>query len=103
MSKQIFRKIALERLSSPERLDQPCRVTRPKEWLALLAMFLLLAAAIVWGFGGALATRITAQGVIIRRGGVVNIVASGSGLIVKLDVKTGDIVKSGQVLARIAQ
>src|SRR6202043_2365768 len=31
------------------------------------------------------------------------IVSSGSGLIVKLDVKTGDMVKSGQVLARIAQ
>jgi HlyD family secretion protein len=41
--------------------------------------------------------------VIIRRGGVVNIVASGSGLIVNLDTKIGDMVKSGQVLAQIAQ
>jgi NHLM bacteriocin system secretion protein len=103
MSTKIFRQVALERLSSPERLDQAYHVTRPKEWLALLAVFFLFAAAVVWGFEGSLATKITAQGVIIRRGGVVNIVASGSGLIVKVDVKTGDMVKSGQVLARIAQ
>ncbi len=103
MSSNIFRKVALERLSSPERLDQPYRVTRPKEWLTLLGVFFLLGAALVWGFRGTLPTKVSAQGVIIRRGGVVNIVASGSGLIVNLDVKTGDMVQPGQILARIAQ
>jgi HlyD family secretion protein len=103
MDSKIFRKVALERLSSPERLDLAWRVTTPKEWLALLGIFFLSGVAVIWGFTGSLATRVTAQGVIIRRGGVVNVVASGSGLVVSLDVKTGDTVKANQVIAKIAQ
>jgi len=103
VNSRIFRKVSLERLSSPERLDEAYRVTLPKEWLALLGVFMLLAAVSVWSFRGSLATRVSARGVIIRRGGVVNVVASGAGLVVSLDVKTGDTVRAGQVIARIAQ
>jgi HlyD family secretion protein len=103
MNARIFRQVALERLSSPERLDQAWRVTTPKEWLALLGIFFLLGAVAVWSFEGSLATKVTAQGVIIRRGGVVNVVASGSGLVARLSVKTGDTVQANQVIAKIAQ
>lgn len=103
MKSKIFRSVALERLSSPERLDQAWRVTGPKEWLALLGIFFLLSVAGVWGFVGSLATKVTAEGVIIRHGGVVNVVASGAGLVVKLNVKTGDTVRANQVIAQIAQ
>jgi HlyD family secretion protein len=103
MNAKIFRQVALERLSSPERLDQARRVTTPKEWLALLGIFFFLAAVVVWSFEGSLATKVTAQGVIIRRGGVINVVASGSGLVARLDVKTGDTVQANQVIAQIAQ
>jgi HlyD family secretion protein len=103
MDSKIFRKVALERLSSPERLDQAWRVTTPKEWLALFGILFLLSAAVVWAFTGSLATKVTAEGVIIRRGGVVDIVAAGSGLVVRINVKTGDIVQANQVIAKIAQ
>jgi len=103
MDSKIFRRVSLERLSSPERLDQAWRVTTPKEWLALLGIFFLLGAAVVWGFKGSLATKVTAEGVIIRRGGVVNVVASGSGLVIGINVKTGDMVQANQVIAQIAQ
>ena len=43
MDSKIFRKVALERLSSPERLDQAWRVTTPKEWLALAGIAFFLA------------------------------------------------------------
>ena len=36
----IFRKVALERLSSPEQLDQLLQVTDPKGWMALGALAL---------------------------------------------------------------
>src|SRR5579863_4923270 len=103
MNSKIFRKVSLERLSSPERLDLAWKVTTPKEWLALVGILFLLGAAVFWGFTGSLSTRVTAEGVIIRRGGIVNVVASGSGLVVRLDVKTGDVVKANQVIAQIAQ
>jgi len=103
MDSTIFRKVSLERLSSPERLDQAWRVTAPKEWLALVGIFFLLGAAVVWGFKGSLATKVAAQGVIIRRGGVVNVVAPGTGQVVRLNVKVGDTVAANDVIAEIAQ
>ena len=63
----------------------------------------LLGVAVVWCFKGSLPSKVTAQGVIIRRGGVtIIIVASGSGLVVKLNVKTGDVVQANQVIAPIS-
>jgi HlyD family secretion protein len=103
MDSKVFRKVSLERLSSPERLDLAWRVTTPKEWLALLGIIFLLGAVVYWSFTGSLATKVSAEGVIIRRGGVVNVVASGSGLVVQLNVKTGDMVQANQVIAQIAQ
>lgn len=103
MNTALFRKVALERLSTPERLDQPWKVTSSKEWLALLGIFLMLGAAVLWGFEGSLATKVTAQGVIIHRGGVVNIVAPGTGPVLRLDVKVGDMVQANQTIGEIAQ
>ncbi len=103
MNPNIFRKVSLERLSSPERLDLAWKVTNPKEWMALLGIFFLIGAASVWAFKGSLATKVTAQGVIIHRGGVVNIVAPGTGQVVRVAVSVGDNVHANQVIAEIAQ
>ncbi len=67
---KVFRKAALDRMSSPEQLDRLLRVTTPKAWLALLVTVGLLGAAAAWGFFGELTTRVTGQGVLIRSGGV---------------------------------
>jgi len=65
MNKQIFRSVALERMSSPDQLDQVVIVTSAREWSALLAILLLLAIAIVWSFEGRLATKTEGLGVAI--------------------------------------
>jgi HlyD family secretion protein len=103
MNTSLFRQVSLQRLSSPEQLDQVLRVTSPKSWTALVAVFLLLIAAIVWGFWGSIVTTATGQGVIVRTGGVLNVVTRGGGLVLNLNVKTGEKVKASQVVATIAQ
>jgi HlyD family secretion protein len=103
MNTRLFRKVSLERLSSPEQLDQLLRVTSPRRWLALVAIFILLATALVWGYSGRIATTASGQGVIVREGGVLNIVTQGSGLVLNLNVKVGDKVKANQVIGTIAQ
>ncbi len=103
MNPNIFRKVSLERLSSPERLDLAWKVTNPKEWIALLGIFFLIGAATLWSVKGSLATKVMAQGVIIHRGGVVNIVAPGTGQVVRVAVGVGDNVHANQVIAEIAQ
>ena len=68
MNNRIFRSVALARLSSPGQLDQVVRLVSTREWLSLLAIVLLLAVAIVWGFEGRLTTRTEGLGVAIRSG-----------------------------------
>ena len=46
--KSIFRKSALDRISSPEDLDQYRTVTGPGVWLPLLTVAVLLVGVIVW-------------------------------------------------------
>ena len=50
MSEQnpLFRKAALDKLASPERLDVLMHVTSPKGWAALMMMGVILSSAVVW-------------------------------------------------------
>jgi HlyD family secretion protein len=100
---KLFRKVALERLSSPEQLDLLMQVTSPKSWIALAGLGVLLAAAVVWGFYGSVPTKVTAQGVLIRPGGVFDVFSSGTGPLREVVVREGDMITEGQVVARIEQ
>ena len=100
---KIFRKVALERMSSPEQLDQLLRVTTPKSWLALLSLIALLAVAVAWGYCRRLTTRVSGQGVLIRAGGVRNVVPLGAGQVLDIHVRVGDKVAVGQVIGTVAQ
>ena len=99
----IFRKVSLDRLSSPEQLDQLLQVTRPSGWLALAALGLILAAAVVWAFIGSVATEAIGEGILIRRGGVSDLVSIGQGQVDEVLVQVGDVIEVGQVVATIRQ
>lgn len=99
----IFRKVALERLSSPEQLDQLLQVTDPKGWLALGALGVILVSALAWGVWGAIPTEATGEGILLRRGGVSDLVAPGAGQIEEVLVGVGDPLAKGQPVARIRQ
>jgi HlyD family secretion protein len=99
----IFRKVALERLSSPEQLDQLMQVTDPKGWLALCALGTLLAAGLAWGVWGAIPTEAAGDGILLRRGGVSDLVATGSGPVQEVLVAVGDVIAKGQPVATIHQ
>lgn len=102
-NEQIFRKVALDRLASPEQLDLLMEVTSPRSWIALIALALLLTTATVWGFAGSIPTQVEGQGVLIKSGGVFDIFAQGSGPVKDVLIKEGDVVQEGQVVARIEQ
>ena len=50
--RQIFREKSIERVSSPEQLDDYIKVTTPSVWLILSATIALLAGIIIWGVFG---------------------------------------------------
>ncbi len=49
---EIFRKKSLERVSSPEQLNDYIRVTTPSVWLVLIAVILLLVGLLAWSVFG---------------------------------------------------
>lgn len=99
--KKIFRKVSLDRLSSPEQLDMLMQVTSPRGWVALLALCGLLVVALFWGIFGSIPSNVNGTCILIRPGGVNEILASGAGRITDISVDVGDTVVAGQMVARI--
>lgn len=100
----LFRRAALERLSSPEQIDRMARVTAPFDWLAALAVLILIAAALAWAITGSVTTVVSGSGILIpTRGRVAEAVAEAEGTLVDIRVTLGDTVAAGEVLARIDQ
>ena len=99
----IFRKVSLERLSSPEQLDQLMQVTRPRGWLALGAFWFLILGSLVWGVFGSVPTAANGSGILIRQGGVSAVVVNGAGPVEEILVSVGDRIEKGDVVARIRQ
>lgn len=64
MEKKIFREKSIERVSSPEQLDDYIRVTSTGMWMVMGAVVLLLAGVCVWGIFGRLDTVIKAPAVV---------------------------------------
>ncbi|MCC8059394.1 MAG: hypothetical protein LIO81_00900 [Clostridiales bacterium] len=63
MAQHIFRKKSLERISSPEQLNDYIRVADPPVWMLLGAVILLLVGVCAWGVFGRLETVISAAAV----------------------------------------
>ncbi len=99
----IFRKTSLERLSSPEQLDTLMTVTRPIGWLALLAMLAVIVLVGFWSVYGVLPDKVSGSGILIKSGGVYEIVASSAGQISDIRVTDGETIQKGQIIARISQ
>ncbi|NJP09647.1 MAG: NHLP bacteriocin system secretion protein [Leptolyngbyaceae cyanobacterium RU_5_1] len=97
----IFRKESLERLSSPEQLDQLMQVVGPKSWLPLAALGGLTFVAIVWSVVGRIPITVAGQGVLIRPQKVVLVQMPASGQLLTLNINPGDSVKKGDIIATL--
>jgi HlyD family secretion protein len=99
----IFRKVSLERLSSPEQLDQMVQVTDPRGWLALAGLGALLLTTIAWGIWGSIPTEAQGDGILLRQGGISDLVSNAAGQVQEMLVGVGDVIEKGQPVARIQQ
>jgi hypothetical protein len=66
MSHRLYRKEALERLMAPEQLDQLLSLARPKGWVTLIGLALLISSAGLWGIWGSVTDTTTGQGTLVQ-------------------------------------
>lgn len=102
-AKKLFRSAALEKLSSPERLDVMMRVTSPAAWLALSALGAILALLVVWGVLGSIAIKVQGKGILLRGDAVLEVTSGANGRVTEILVKENETVKAGDVVARLTQ
>jgi len=103
LSNDLFRESALEQLQSPEQLDKLLRVTSPRGWVALSAIWLLLAVIVAWAFLGTIPTKEHGGGMIVPGGGLQIVDSTGSGRIALEEITVGTDITAGQVVARIGK
>ena len=70
MNERLFRKKSVDKVSSPEQLNEYIRVANPGVWMVLAAIVILLAGVVVWGVIGHLDTAL-ATAVVCENGEAV--------------------------------
>ena len=97
--KEIFRQKSIDRISSPEELNNYLRVTTPGVWAILVAIIVFLLGLIVWSSVGVLETKADAK--IEIKDSVMTVTVTGA----KADkIKNGMIVvvdESESVLEKV--
>src|SRR5689334_7125030 len=100
----LFRSVALERLSTPERLDRLVTLTSMRSWLALAALCLIIASLGVWSILGRVPTRVNGRGILVGVGGsVYDAMAPAAGNVAAIKVLPGAIVNKGDTIAELVQ
>jgi len=54
MNNSVFRKSSIDRVQSPEQLNDYIRVSNPSAWIIIIAAIILLASILVWSIFGTL-------------------------------------------------
>ena len=89
----IFRKTALERLSSPDQLDSMLKITSPMSWIGIGAAGILSAAVIAWSFMGSIPNTIAAPGVLVYSYNTNTLFSPAYGTVKEVFVGQGDLVE----------
>lgn len=97
----LYRKSALEKLSSPDQLDRLIVVTSPSFWLAILGAAFIILVALVWSIVGRLPITVNCNGIYISNEGMRTVYSDTAGVIATVEVEVGEAVEAGQVVATV--
>lgn len=106
---KLFRKQALDRLQSPERLDKLMAVVSLSDWIPILALAIMAGMVVVWSVVGSIPVTVAGRSALIYprqtagEAQIVQVESKGSGAIVDIRVNRGDQITQGQLLAVIDQ
>lgn len=102
MNKNLFRKSSIDRVNSPEQLNDYIRVANPSVWILLVAIVFLLVGVVIWGVFGTVETKVNTT--LIAQNGTVSAYVSSDnlsslkeGMTVRVDDKEGEIERISKI------
>ena len=103
MSSTMFRTQALKRVSSPEQLDRVVRAALPLQWLALVALLVVVGTVVAWSAIATVATTVPGNGAYVPLGGLRVIDATAAGTVANVAaLRVGASVEAGEVIGTIS-
>ena len=96
-----FRSQAVEKIESPEQLDQRIKPAKPGTWIALVALLVAVAIALIWSLVSTVPVTVGGTGFFLPQQGWNSVQAAAAGIVSELQVNVNDPVVSGEPLALI--
>lgn len=87
----------------PEEMNRMLKITRPRYWISLSGLALLVLITIIWGIFGSIPQRIDGLGEIISRKGLHGIIALYPGGVEQVNFELGEQINEGEVLLHLLQ
>lgn len=100
---QLIRKEVLQHQSSPKELDQLTQVVNSRAWLPLTTIGFLLFLTVIWSIFGRIPVFAEGQGILLRPRRIVQFQSPSSGLLISLNVDSGDEVDKGEIIGIVDQ
>jgi len=101
--RELYRREALKKLTSPEQIDRLISIVSLNNWLALITSLFLTGAIIIWLFCGEIFITEDAKGLFIRYKGIKKIVIEKSGFVRKQYVENSSFVNKDEIIAKIQE
>lgn len=95
---ELYRKSALEKISSPEQLDKALTVTSPLSWITLIGITLIIIATVLWGFFGTIPMTVTVQGIIASPDSTNAVYSNESGTVISILTHEGSTLHLGDAV-----
>lgn len=99
-NQEIFRKTALDKLSTPDDLDELLQVNSKISWLLLVSLLCLIMGGLAWGIFGRIVNKVPITGAIQAVDPPRSLIMSEPGLVDSIFRQTGDRMHKDQPVAR---
>lgn len=98
---KLYRKAALEKISSPEQLDKALKVTSPLSWISLIGVTLIVVVTVIWSIMGTIPVTVTTSGIIASPDNTNAVYTGNAGAVVSVSASVGEEIYMKDVIAEV--
>ncbi|MBO4373513.1 MAG: hypothetical protein J5829_00235 [Lachnospiraceae bacterium] len=95
-----YRRAAMEKHSSPDRLDVMIKIIPPVFWVAVMGGVLIAGIIVLWSILGKLPVDLQTVGIYISRDGIHSVYSKNSGIVEEVYIRAGNEISENQIIAR---